>query len=295
MASKTNLTVAFPPLPVDIFREIVEFASYSSRSSALALTLVSSFTRAWSIPALYETVLLRSVTTIKRFRSTLESSPPPNSRLAVRIPIARRVKNLAIMAASSVNAMHDIVARCCELKSFACGTPLYQNFPVNSPSIQSTERHFLGASCRDGIPFFSLSPQVTHLHLQLASCQALSSLFELYDYTPKLTHLAISLPSKLLAEFHSLRSIVDHTLQHNRHLELILVQTTDLSNEDFHLWAKGLESDLDVRVVVRKAPKSIVEQWRAANAGAFPKGIWNEAAEVVRRRQETAIQKTCNI
>ncbi|ESK97122.1 hypothetical protein Moror_6343 [Moniliophthora roreri MCA 2997] len=290
MDNNDHSQIEFPPLPIDIFREIVEFASYSSRPTALALTLVSSATRSWSLSAIYETVLLRSVAAVKQFQFSVRSSSRPNSRLAVRFPVARRVKHLGIMALGPINLVQDIITQCSNLESLACGIPFPQQTATTrqytqSPTKPVVERHLLGISCRDGIPFSALSPHVTHLHVQLASCQALSSLSDLHDHLPDLTYLALSLPTKALTGFHSLRSVIDHMLEHNSHLVLILVQITDLSNEGFCMWSRDLTSELDIRVVVRRAPKSAVEQWRSACMSTH-QGFWTEATEEIRKRRD---------
>ncbi|KAK1235023.1 hypothetical protein PQX77_001765 [Marasmius sp. AFHP31] len=234
-------------------------------------------TRRWTLPSLYNTVVLRSATSVKHFSNALQSSTFHDSKLDPPTPLCQLVKHLGILALGPVNTVQKIISRCTDLRSLACGHSgtLIQSDALLYPKLH--ERHLLGFSCRDGIPFSQLSPGVTHLHVQIAVWEALPTLLQLQDHLPRLTHLALSIPGTILGSC-SIQVILDQVLERNEDLEVVLVQTTDLSEEKFEVFEDRWKLDapsLDDRVVLRRAARSLVAQWE--DGSLFPGGLWSNS------------------
>ncbi|KAJ3724544.1 hypothetical protein C8R42DRAFT_662109 [Lentinula raphanica] len=289
----------FPDLPVELIREILDFAALSCRKTSLSLTLVSSTLRIWTVPILYSTVVLHTASDVKNFLHALSSPYSPNSRLVLPTPLAQNVKRLAIFALGPLQHIEKIISQCSNAQSLACGFSLasYASINLKLPTATVTvelpsqtqiiERHLLGMSCRDAIPFSLLSQDTTHLHAQISSLQVLLSLLQMHKQLPVLSHLALRIPSTLLATRHSASLFFKSLQEYNGNLSTILVLITDRSEEFLGEWevAKSLSCG---KVVIERASGSAVSQWE--NTRMVGKGsLWASAnAEVEERRRKKA-------
>lgn len=145
------------------------------------------------------------------------------------------------------------------------------------------EQHLLGFSCRDGIDFSFVSTQTTHLHVQL-SLQVFTSLLDIHEHLPGLTHLAVSLPVTATASWHLIIPTLASLLDKNTHLEVLFIQVARSSNiRTEELVARTEKEIVDHRLIITQAPMSSVAQWERTliPAGA---GLWYEAERKVRDR-----------
>ncbi|KAE9411435.1 hypothetical protein BT96DRAFT_12216 [Gymnopus androsaceus JB14] len=215
-AIENNEITPFPELPTELVRDILEFAAFSCRATSLTLTLVSSFVRLWTLPSVYNTVVLRTSGDVKSFLQSISSLSTSNhSKLIPNVTPTQHVKHLAIFALGPLQSIEQIIAQCPNVSSLACGFSLssYAAINLKLPTAATIveipsqahiqERHLLGLSCRDGIPFPLLSQDTTHLHVQISTLQVLLSLLQMHKQLPVLTHLALRIPSTLLATPHS--------------------------------------------------------------------------------------------
>ncbi len=150
----------FPGVPIDILRQIFELASASSAATGLSLTLVSAHVRHWTLPIIYRNVVLSSSRAVTLFLETITSSAAPG--LAPAVPLCSRVKSLGIFALGPLPTIEKIISMCGNVESLACGFSLHAYLHSHHQTLLShvaCEKHFLGPSCRDGIPFHLISPQ----------------------------------------------------------------------------------------------------------------------------------------
>ncbi|THU95642.1 hypothetical protein K435DRAFT_778897, partial [Dendrothele bispora CBS 962.96] len=293
--------MSFPPVPIEILREIVEFAATNDNSTALALALVNSHLRFWTLPLLYYSVTLRSASNLRHFLNALVQSLSHSRSLTSNVPLARRVKHLCIMTPGPMQSIQAILSRCTNLRSLVCGFNLasYAQLGLKLPSrvavrhsnpVLNRECHLIGMSCRDGVPLGILPPDTTHLHIQPLSRQFLLSLSKLHLHLPELTHLAISLPARVLSTRIVPSSLLGEILDLNVNLKLLLVQLTDISDD------ASMSSDVkscmsDPRVVLRSSGTlSLVTQWE--NGVVDGGGIWLEAEQIVAKRQYPTVSSS---
>ncbi|KAJ4483372.1 hypothetical protein J3R30DRAFT_3367073 [Lentinula aciculospora] len=289
---------AIPPfadLPIELIREILDFAAFSCHKTSLNLTLVSPTFRIWILPILYSTVVLRTASAVKSFLHALSFPYTTNSSLLPPVPLTQHVKHLAIFALGPLQSIEKIITSCSNVQTLACGFSLTSYASINPklptatiieiPSqTQIRERHLLGLSCRDSIPFSLLSRDTTHLHAQISSLQVLLSLLQMHKQMPILSHLALRIPSTLLATRHSASLFFKSLQEYNENLRTILVLITDHSEAFFNEWvvAKGM---MDSKVVIKQAIGSAVSQWD--NESMVGKGsLWAAADAEVERRMK---------
>ncbi|KAK7472822.1 hypothetical protein VKT23_000929 [Stygiomarasmius scandens] len=290
--------MAFPAVPTEILREILEFAVASSRPTTLSLTLVNSNVRLWTLPLLYHSVTLRSASTLKHFLNAFLISASQSRRLASNIPLARRVKHLCIMSPGPMQSIQGVLTRCTNIQSLACGfnlasyTQLGFKLPsrvtVRHASPRSTrESHLIGMACRDGIPFGILPPDTSHLHIQPLSRQVLLSLTKLHLHLPNITHLAISLPSRVLSTRVIPSSLLGEILALNVNLKILLVQLTD-TLDDANVLPDIKSCMSDPRVVFRSiGTTSVANQWESSVK--YGPNIWADAEQTITNRQYPTI------
>ncbi|KAF9070530.1 hypothetical protein BDP27DRAFT_1323424 [Rhodocollybia butyracea] len=120
----TTEIITFPELPTELIREIIEFAACSCTKTRLTFISVSSAIRFWTLPILYNTVVLRTASDVKSFWHTISSSPTSNPQLVPHIPLSMRVQHLAIFALGPLQSIEDIITRCENVQSLACGFSL---------------------------------------------------------------------------------------------------------------------------------------------------------------------------
>jgi len=295
----TTEIITFPELPTELIREIIEFAASSCTKTRLTFISVSSAIRFWTLPILYNTVVLRTASDVKSFWHTISSSPTSNPQLVPHIPLSMRVQHLAIFALGPLQSIEDIITRCENVQSLACGFSLssyaasnlklptaatIHEFPAQS---QIRERHLLGSSARDGIPFPLLSQDTTHLHVQISSLQVLLSLLQIHEQLPVLTHLALRIPSKLLASRYSAALFFKSLQEYNENLRTILVHITDHSEASLKEWVQKINVQ-DAKVVVESASGSAVSHWDVDNVGNG--SLWADADAEVERRLKDSVQ-----
>ncbi|KAF9044561.1 hypothetical protein BDZ89DRAFT_1059043 [Hymenopellis radicata] len=274
----------FPDMPLDLLREIFEFA----------LTLVSSFARHWTLPIIYRNVVLSSSRAVTSFLDAI--SDCTRSSLTPFVPLCRRVKNLGIFALGPMPSIQRIISCCTDMQSLACGFSLHsyshhialQHSPIH-PSHTSgpLEKHLLSSACRDGIPFSLISSNTTHLHLQI-SIDVLPSVTAVLDHLPQLTHLALSVPTNSSASLEIIQMALAGLLDTSSELQVLYMQVMGSRNvevvESLEAWntsrmegEKGQTSD---RLVISKAPISVVKQWGETAGG----GLWEEAEREIQSR-----------
>ncbi|KAF8588250.1 hypothetical protein K439DRAFT_672409 [Ramaria rubella] len=83
-------SVPFPPLPIELVREMIELATLSDRPTAFSLSLVSKVVNSWVTPLIYGTVTLESRETILSFIQGLETAQ------CAAVDHANRVQSLAL-------------------------------------------------------------------------------------------------------------------------------------------------------------------------------------------------------
>ncbi|KAI0076107.1 hypothetical protein K474DRAFT_1295357 [Panus rudis PR-1116 ss-1] len=307
----------FSQLPPELLREVFEHAAQSDTKTALALSLVSSWTRQWVEPLLYHTVVLSTAPALRSFANALSHKPSTFAH--------DRVKNLGIFAQGPVQSIEQVLDACTGVDSLACGFTVASTKQLQShPAIQSPdcpkEQHLLGMACRDGWDPTIVAPSVTHLRVHLPSSpnarlpihrsnssneeQEVTG-WDVLSNLPALTHLAIVYrPSKdypidsifldlqhLLEAPPQSSSSSDHTAEDSPNskpdIHLILVQVAGLPSaqssavktlNDAALEAGG-ES---LRIVAERAPSSAVVQWEEAVREG--KSVWQDAEEVVKKR-----------
>lgn len=281
--------MAFPPVPVDVIRAILEIASFSDLETTLNLTLVSASTRQWIIPLIYRTVVLPSSRSVTRFFSTITAVPIPTLKPAV--PLHRRVKNLAILALGPIPPIESLISRCTSLESLACGFSFAiksrESFHKPLTAIEKPpQQHLLGLSCRDDFPIVRICPQTTHMHIQLPS-KIPASLVKIAEYLPELTHLAVSISTIAFASgspalFRTLSAIMG-----TDQLKVILIQGTGPDGtvvvDEVRRWNSGVGRDL--RLVAVKAPISLVKQWEESVISPAD-GLWCNAEREIERNRE---------
>lgn len=280
--------MSFPPLPIDILRDILELASLSDLKTALNLTLVSAFTRQWTIPLIYHTVILSSSRSVARFLSAVTSVPIQT--LIPAIPLHQRVKNLAILALGPIPSIQSLISHCTSLQSLACGFPL-EIYSRQSPRSLLTavqrppQQHFLGLSCRDDLPIARISSKTTHLHIQLPS-KVPESLRNLTHQLPELTHLAISMSTAAFAYTNRVILPTLSAILSTDQLKVILIQGTGPDGaivvDEVRRWNN--EVGRDVRLVAVRAPISLVKQWEESVIGSGD-GLWHNAEREVKRNR----------
>ncbi|KIK67350.1 hypothetical protein GYMLUDRAFT_37449 [Collybiopsis luxurians FD-317 M1] len=262
-----NNVVPFPDLPTELVREILESAAENSKS-CLTLTLVSSAVRFWIIPIMYHNVVLRNAHQVKGFLHALSSAHTAQSpRLTPFVPLCQHVRQLAIFALGPLRTIEDVITRCTNVQRFACAfsLPSYVSIKLPVASVvhfptQPREHHLLGLSCRDGIPWTLLGKDTTHLHIQISSLQVLLSLLQMHNQLPLLTHLALRIPSTLLATPYSTSLFFKSLQEYNESLQVILVLITDRSQQTLSEWDVAT-SVKDAKIVFDRASGSALSQW----------------------------------
>ncbi|KAF8922580.1 hypothetical protein CPB85DRAFT_60388 [Mucidula mucida] len=284
----------FPDMPLDILREIFDFASTSSRQTAVSLTLVSSFARHWTLPIIYRNVVLISARAVTSFLEAISDST--RSNLTPYVPLCRRVKTLGIFALGPMPSIQKIISYCTDMQSLACGFSLrsyshhvaLQPSPIHpSQASGPLEKHFLGLSCRDGIPFSLISSNTTHLHLQI-SMDVLPSVTSVLGHLPGLTHLALSIPTNSSASLEIVQMALAGLLDISSELQVLYMQVMGSRNLEFveslEAWKlsrmAGEKGQRSERLVISKAPISVVKQWGETAGG----GLWEEAEREIQSR-----------
>ncbi|KAK0454676.1 hypothetical protein EV421DRAFT_1729829 [Armillaria borealis] len=256
----------FPGVPIDILRQIFELASTSSAATGLSLTLVSTHVRHWTLPIIYGNVVLSSSRAVTLFLETIASSGAPS--LAPVVPLCSRVKNLGVFALGPLPTIEKIISMCGNVESLACGFSLHAYLLSHHHTLLShvaCEKHFLGPSCRDGIPFLLISPQTTHVHVQLSLED-----FHFIAGIHNITHLAISIPLNSKRSVEIIDSTISALLDSSDvSLEVLLIQVMGSKGseiaEDINARNKAriqLAGGRDgFRLLAIRAPSSVVQQW----------------------------------
>ncbi|KAK0460976.1 uncharacterized protein EV420DRAFT_1267278 [Desarmillaria tabescens] len=280
----------FPGVPIDILRQIFEFASASSASTGLTLTLVSTHIRHWTLPIIYRNVVLSSSRAVTLFLETIATSAA--SKLTPAIPLCSRVKNLGVFALGPLPAIEQIISLCDNIESLACGFSLHAYLLSNHQMLPrvSCKKHFLGPSCRDGIPFHLISPQTTHFHAQL-SLEDFHSILEICNYVSAITHLAISVPVSSKDAVEIIESTTSALLDSSSPLEFLLIQVMGTKGSEIaevinarnktRMELAGVQDGF--RVVAIRAPTSVVRQWEKMVISSAD--LWEDAERKVNQKR----------
>ncbi|KAF8910354.1 hypothetical protein CPB85DRAFT_1305569 [Mucidula mucida] len=273
----TTDTRPFPDMPIDILREVVECAASSDLQSALSLTLVSSYTRQWTLPLLYHTVRLSSSRAVSTFHETLSTMNTGSERLTPSIPLHIRVKNLAIFALGPMDSIHRILSTCTDVQSLACGFSV-QHMLHFGPRLVSPARelHLLGMSCRDGIPFTAIPMTTTHLHIQL-SLDTLPYMNCVNDHLPELTHLALSVPITHVKSLGLVLSVIECILENSSEIQLLHLQVMGFKGGELVDTIEQSQKR-DSRFIVSRTPGALSRQWMEARR--LPYGVWPAASHL---------------
>ncbi|EGN91638.1 hypothetical protein SERLA73DRAFT_192185 [Serpula lacrymans var. lacrymans S7.3] len=283
----TSIFAQFPP---EIIRDIFDVAAKSNRQSALSLSLVSSWANRAVEPHLYHTVVLNSARTLTAFLAAISCKP-------ATFP-ATRVHNLAIFALGPIQAIHTVIAMCSGVKSLACGfsLPSYTHLGGSAAvqSLDMTEQHLLGLSCREGVDTSAISPSVTRLRILLTYQTSPASIARLAELS-LLTHLAVVYRFREhVLDMGHIHKILLPLLQSDK-LHLLLVQVAGVGNQThyeevgkWNAWATMAQGD--ERIVAEKAPQSLVRQWEVASTGGL--GVWDAAEKEVEKR---CTFRACNL
>ncbi|PBK81950.1 hypothetical protein ARMGADRAFT_765833 [Armillaria gallica] len=273
-----------PGVPIDILRQIFELASASSAATGMSLTLVSTHVRHWTLPITYRNVVLSSSRTVTLFLETITSSAAPG--LAPVVPLCSRVKSLGIFALGPLPTIEKIISMCGNVESLACGFSLHAYLHSHHQTLLShvaCEKHFLGPSCRDGIPFHLISPKTTHVHVQL-SLEDFHFIAEIHNYVSAITHLAVSIPLNSERSVEIIDSAISALLNSSDvSLEVLLIQVMGSRGseiaEDINARNKAriqLAGGRDgFRLLAIRAPASVVQQWGESVTSSV--GLWENA------------------
>ncbi|KAK0486103.1 hypothetical protein IW261DRAFT_1559527 [Armillaria novae-zelandiae] len=292
----------FPGVPIDILRQIFEFASASSVATGLSLTLVSTHVRHWTLPIVYRNVVLSSSRAVTLFLETITSSAAP--RLAPVVPLCNRVKNLGIFALGPLPSIEKVISMCDNVESLACGFSLHTYLLSHHHTLLSHvayEKHFLGPSCRDGIPFHLISPQTTHIHVQL-SLEDFHFIAEIHNYVSAITHLAVSIPLNPERSVEIIDSTISALLDgRNVSLEVLLIQVMGSKGseiaEDINARNKAriqLAGDRDgFRLLAIRAPASVVQQWGKSAMSSVD--LWVNAESEANQKRRRSPESRCDL
>lgn len=268
--------------PAEILRDIFELAAQHDRSTALSLTLVSSWVRQWADPIIYHTVVLETNHALESFMTAI-------SRKSTRF-VETQVKHLGIFAMGPIQYIDKVISACSGVNSLACGFPLPWYARIGGAntvkSIEPREQHLLGLSCRDGWDPALIGASVTHLRIHITGNHLDPEQFNRLRQLQSLSHLAIVYrrgTTGAAAVVSDMRGLLD-TLG----LQLLLIQIAGFGNaahedEVKELNRLAMSTEGDVRLVAEKAPLSTVRQWESATRGGS--GIWDHAEEEVYRRR----------
>ncbi|KAH8080268.1 hypothetical protein BXZ70DRAFT_901506 [Cristinia sonorae] len=157
----------FTSLPAELICEILEHAAFRDNTTALVLSLLSSWVRRLVEPLLYHTVVLSSARSLQAFLATLTLKPASFAR--------RRVKHLGVFAMGPEQAILDVLEACQGVSSLACAfflpgckptTPMTM-LPALAETQTHPEQHLLGMACRDGWDTAVIGRSVSHLRVHL--------------------------------------------------------------------------------------------------------------------------------
>ncbi|KAK0195712.1 hypothetical protein F5146DRAFT_301410 [Armillaria mellea] len=292
----------FPGVPIDILRQIFELASASSVATALSLTLVSTHVRHWTLPIIYRNVVLSSSRTVTLFLETISSSATPS--LAPVVPLSSRVKNLGIFALGPLPSIEKIISMCDNVKSLACGFSLHTYLLSHHHALLShvaCEKHFLGPSCRDGIPFHLISPHTTHVHVQL-SLEEFHFIAEIHNYVSAITHLAVSIPLNSERSVETVDSTISALLDsRNVSFKVLLIQVMGSKaseiTEDINARNKAriqLAGDRSgFRLLAIRAPASVVRQWSKSVMSSVD--LWENAESKANQTRRRSFESQCDL
>ncbi|TFK44744.1 hypothetical protein BDQ12DRAFT_673503 [Crucibulum laeve] len=286
----------FPPIPVELVLEILEFVASIDQKTAASLTLVSSQIRRFALPFLYHTVILSTSRELCSFLRSI-SSNKSTPKLAPRKVLRRLVVNLGIFALGSMTAIGAVISLCANVESLACGFSMHtfsqigQGIPVIIPKVR--EQHLLGFSCRDQFDPSIIARTTTRLHVQLTA-GTLALLSHVHEHLENLTHLAITVVSAPSEMCQSLLSMIEDLLCDNPMLRVLLVQDasfTDCSTllKEINQWngiSKHQIEVRDVRLVSQKASQSPVRQWESDSLESPAGGLWRDAELVIETRKK---------
>ncbi|KAI0699547.1 hypothetical protein BC835DRAFT_537386 [Cytidiella melzeri] len=313
VVSLTNPSL-FACLPSELVLVILQYAACLSTTTALSLSLVSTWVRSLAEPFLYHTVILSTARALSTFYTTLSTKPHDFATL--------RVRHLGIFAPGPVETIDKVLAVCKGVDSLACGfsLPAYKELQGLQPlyrAFSMKEQHFLGLSCRDGWDVSLVSPGVTHLRVHITSPQRPwfatpgaganttleASSWDL-SYLPDLTHLGIVWkPSKgqnvadvlvpltrLLGGGYQLE--LDQDARPAR-LSVILIQILGTRSSQAAAvqalnGAAVKQGGRVLRVVAEPAPLSVVSQWENYVRHGSRRGMWEGAEKEVGRRLHVA-------
>ncbi|TFY83560.1 hypothetical protein EWM64_g442 [Hericium alpestre] len=280
--SQTDCPSAFHRFPVELIRDIFEFAAQSDPSSACALSLVCGISRMWIEPILYHTVVIESARSLNAFAATINTKPASFSS---------RVKHLGIFAPGPLSVIHGLMSACQGVENLACGfsLPSYaKEYRIAEHAFAQQEQHLLSLSCTEGWDPTLLGPSVTRLRVHLSLVSWDPSRLEQLTHLRSLTHLAIVHRQSNNTPVFLLPIIRD--ILGNIPLRLLLVQVIGrpqrAADDLVHtLNTRAMEELHDPRLVAEAAPFSTVRQWESASRGAGD--MWSGAESEVTRRRET--------
>ncbi|PSR81160.1 hypothetical protein PHLCEN_2v6495 [Hermanssonia centrifuga] len=308
----------FAGLPTELLCEVFEHAAVADKSTALALSLVSSWTRQLVDPLLFRTVALSTSHAVEAFVFALSKKPDAFAN--------SHVKHLGIFALGPVEAIDKVLDACKGVDSLACGfsLPGYKHLH-GCDTMQALEapkeQHLLGLSCRDGWDIGLVVPTVTHLRIHVSSPQTFRSppalpgnpnhvvpsgspSWDSLSYLPALTHLAVVYqPSKSCPATSILAPLQNLLAPSGGHpddaaprprLALVLIQVTGTRSSTASAvkalnnaaMAQGGDA---LRIVAERAPSSAVSQWEQAVRGG--RGVWENAEMMVHQRLAAAKQQ----
>ncbi|KAF9018963.1 hypothetical protein BDZ89DRAFT_329928 [Hymenopellis radicata] len=198
---------AFPDLPLDIARRILEDVANTHRSQALKSVLVSKAVRTWIDPILYRSVTLLDMNSGRSFSNAISIRNDPTF-------FAKNVKYLFILELSGAqpvafeSALH-ILSVCTGIISLGLWSYDYQGYMNYNPSLLSgADLKRLSVYHIKSSEFSQIPENITHFscHMGSAMMQLLPEGFFLR--CPCLTHLHIADFDFLLTSTHQPETIL---------------------------------------------------------------------------------------
>ncbi|KAF8525858.1 hypothetical protein BU17DRAFT_83364 [Hysterangium stoloniferum] len=278
LRNRPSVHSGFPPLPIELVRAILEVAAAGSRSTAVALSLVSKDVHSWTKPILYHTVILSTPQQLASFHNVTLTTDPT---------VARHVTNLFFRSMSIPSGFHAlrILSACSNVKR------LVVDALFRYPSVD--ERHswpkpwevvyIYGATTWLHTDHPSLS-RVTHLHMDGV---LFSSTIDVCVSLPCLTHLGIThveVATENLVYDENFVRLIQRALLVNRMLKMLLIQLQPAkgviqdglvksSNRRPSIW-RNLAKIADVRLLAR--PALVPEEY--LNILETGRTIWDDAS-----------------
>ncbi|KAL0946098.1 hypothetical protein HGRIS_012363 [Hohenbuehelia grisea] len=273
---KSMLPFSFP---LDLERDIFEFAARDDREMALQLVLVSKLVQRWVDPILYERVWLASRDQADQFIVALDSKPAP---------FFYNVKVLCLAYPVGRDRAEKILPLCTALVGFACWVPNLLTLATcrdKSPRRISFNFSLGEYTPHRVVPDFAASLFANITHLEFVDDTEFCTEWEGFDLIPHLTHLSF-----VWAKRFPLSTPPPHAqlaLETCPQLRILLLLRPGFSGNA----GDGLKLFNDPRAVILKRQSQSTSNIRSRWEKQWTPGetdIWNEA-EVIAEKQAKMI------